>query len=97
MTKNTVSFHTYLYTVFMYFVYVLLCKNQSLYTGITTDPHRRFKEHKAGKGGAYTRSHTPIKIVYLEKAESKSAALRREMEIKNWKRKEKLLRLSISV
>lgn len=80
----------------MYFVYVLLCKDRSLYTGITTDPRRRFNEHVEGKGGAYTRSHPPIKIVYLEKAESKSTALRREMEIKQWERKEKLQRLSIS-
>lgn len=79
----------------MYFVYVLLCIDHSLYTGITTDPHRRFNEHKNGKGGAYTRSHPPVKIVYLEKVESKSTALRREMEIKQWDRKEKLQRLGI--
>jgi len=80
----------------MYYVYVLLCKDRSLYTGITTDPTRRLKEHKAGKGGAYTRSHPPIKIVHLEKAESKSIALKRELEIKSWKKKEKLRRLGIT-
>jgi len=80
----------------MYYVYVLLCKDNSLYTGITTDPTRRLKEHEVGKGGAYTRSHPPIKIVHLEKAGSKSNALKRELEIKSWKRKEKLRRLNIT-
>jgi putative endonuclease len=74
----------------MYYVYILRCKDKSLYTGITTDVRRRFKEHRAGTGGHYTRSHKPEKIVYVEKAATRSAALKREAEIKKWPREKKL-------
>ncbi len=57
---------------------------------ITTDVERRFKEHQAGKGGHYTRSHKPVKIVYTEKAKDRSSALKREAEIKRWPRAQKL-------
>ena len=50
-----------------WFVYILLCLDNSLYTGIAKDPAKRFREHVAGKGGAYTRNHKPIRIVYTEK------------------------------
>ena len=66
----------------MYFVYILQCADKSLYTGITTDVARRFLEHKQGKGGHYTRSHMVKKIVYTEKAKTRSQALKREAEIK---------------
>ena len=78
----------------MWFVYILLCKDMSLYTGISTDPDRRFLEHVSQKGGHYTRAHPPIKRVYLEKIATKSAALKREHEIKSWSRQKKLLFLS---
>lgn len=74
----------------MYFIYILKCKDGSLYTGITTDVKRRFAEHKAGKGGAYTRSHHPSKIVYTEKKKNRSGASRREIEIKKLDRAKKL-------
>lgn len=74
----------------MYFVYILLCHGGNLYTGIARDPEKRFLEHVAGKGGAYTRSHKPIRIVYIEKKRTRSAALKREAEIKRWPRKKKL-------
>ncbi|MDP1688914.1 MAG: GIY-YIG nuclease family protein [bacterium] len=74
----------------MYFVYIILCTDKSLYTGITTDLKRRFNEHKNKKGGAYTRAHKVEKIVYSEKLETRSKALKREAEIKNWKRQNKL-------
>ncbi len=74
----------------MYFVYILRCKGGSLYTGIARDPKKRFREHITGKGGAYTRSHKPIRIVYTEKASSYSTALRREHEIKRWPRQKKV-------
>ena len=51
---------------------------------------KRFLEHIAGRGGAYTRSHPPLRIIYKEQAESKSSALRREAEIKHWNRGEKI-------
>ena len=74
-----------------YFVYILLCKDKSLYTGITTDVTRRFEEHKSGKGGNYTRSHVPQKIVFTEDCHTRSTALKREAEIKKWKREKKEL------
>ena len=74
----------------MYFVYLLQCCDKSIYTGITTDVQRRFREHKAGKGGAYTSSHPVTKIIYTEKYKTRSKALKREAEIKSWPRKKKI-------
>jgi len=86
-----------LYTMNMYFVYVLLCADTSLYTGITTNPQRRFKQHQVGKGGAYTRSHKPVKILYVENSHSRSSALIREAIIKSWSREEKIKNLRLSI
>ena len=74
----------------MYFVYILECKDGTLYTGITTDVSRRFEEHKAGKGGNYTRTHKPVKILYTEKQPDRGSALKREAEIKKWPRERKV-------
>ena len=74
----------------MYYVYMLKCGDGSLYTGITTDPERRLALHRAGKGAKYTRSHLPVELVYLESAEDKSAALKRELAIKALPRPKKL-------
>ncbi len=74
----------------MYFVYLLLCKDGSIYTGMTTDVERRFAEHKAGKGGHYTRAKKVKRLLYQEKQLNRSSALRREAEIKRWNRKKKL-------
>jgi len=73
-----------------YVVYIMKCADGSLYTGITTDLKRRFREHKDGRGGAYTHSHRVIKIVYTEPCQTKSRALKREAEIKGWRRDKKL-------
>ncbi len=74
----------------MYFVYILKCSDGSLYTGITTDLKRRLSEHKSGAGGHYTRAKKVVKIVYTEKRRNRSSALKREAEIKSWKREKKL-------
>ena len=66
------------------------CADGSLYTGWTTDPERRVKEHNAGRGALYTRWRGPVSLRYLEEAESRSAAQRRENEIKKLTRKKKL-------
>ena len=63
-------------------VYIILCADGSLYTGITTDVERRFNEHAAGKGARYFRGHTPSKVVYLECGHDRSSASRREVAIK---------------
>lgn len=72
-----------------YFVYILLCKDKTLYTGITTDVNRRFIEHKNGKGGSYTRSHGALKIVYQERKKNRSTASKRESQIKKLSRRQK--------
>ncbi len=74
----------------MYFVYILECKDGSIYTGITTDVERRFAEHKNGKGGHYTSSRKAKKLLYSEKQKDRSHALKREAEIKRWTREKKL-------
>lgn len=74
----------------MWYIYILTCKDGSLYTGITTDVSRRFNEHKNKTGGHYTRSHPVKSIAYTEKAKTQSKALKREYQIKNLKREEKL-------
>ena len=74
----------------MYFLYLLLCDDKSIYTGITTDVKRRFGEHKSGEGGHFTRSRKVVKILYTEEHASRSSALKREAEIKSWPRGKKL-------
>jgi putative endonuclease len=63
-------------------VYLARCGDGTLYTGITTDPHRRLAEHNAGMGAAYTRSRLPVALVYWEVVLDRSSALRREHAIK---------------
>ena len=74
----------------MYFVYLLECADKSLYTGITTDLKRRLAEHKKGEGGHYTNSRGIVKVVHAEEYPDRSAALKREAEIKSWRRFKKL-------
>ena len=74
----------------MYYVYILECEDGTLYTGITTDLERRLEEHKAGKGGAYTRAHKVKRIVYSEESLNRSNASKRESKIKNMSKDEKL-------
>jgi putative endonuclease len=66
----------------MWFVYLVRCTDRSLYTGVTTDVQRRIIEHNEGRGARYTRSRGPVALVYLETVADRSAALRREHEIK---------------
>ncbi|MBI4134733.1 MAG: GIY-YIG nuclease family protein [Candidatus Sungbacteria bacterium] len=74
----------------MWFLYLILCKDKSIYTGITTNLKLRFEKHRAGKGGRYTRAHMPVKLLYSEKFKTRSEALKREAQIKRLKRKQKL-------
>ena len=74
----------------MYYVYLLQCSDGTIYTGITTDVERRFQEHKNGKGGHYTSSRKAVKLLYTEKQKNRSNALKREAEIKGWRREKKL-------
>jgi len=63
-------------------VYMLLCSDESLYTGITTDVKRRFAQHAAGTGAKYFRGRTPLALVYLETGHDRSSAGCRELAIK---------------
>ena len=72
-----------------HYVYVLECADGSLYTGYTTDGERRVAEHDAGEGAKYTRGRTPVELVHVESFESKSAAMSREYEIKQFSRRKK--------
>lgn len=74
----------------MYFVYIIECKDKSLYTGITNDLNRRFNQHKNGTGGHYTSSKEVVRIVYTEQHPNRSSALKREAQIKGWRREKKL-------
>lgn len=74
----------------MYFVYILQCIDQSLYTGITNDLEKKFEAHTTGKGSKYTRGHKPLKVVYTEEFPDKSTALKRELEIKSLSKSAKI-------
>jgi putative endonuclease len=74
----------------MYFVYILLCADKSLYTGITTNVARRFNEHAKGTGSKSVRAKRAVKIVYTERKLNRSTASRREAAIKKLSRQEKL-------
>ncbi len=69
-----------------WFVYILRCSDNSLYTGITTDLERRLKQHNEGSTGArYTRARRPVALAYVETASDRSEAQRREAAIKRLK------------
>ncbi len=74
----------------MNYVYILLCSDNTLYTGWTNNLEKRIKIHSLGKGAKYTKSRLPVKLLYHEIYESKSAALKREAEIKKMSRAKKL-------
>jgi putative endonuclease len=66
-----------------WYTYIVLCRDNSLYTGVTTDPERRLAEHNSAGGGCrYTRIRKPVRLVYVEEHSDRSAACRREFEIK---------------
>ena len=70
-------------------VYIILCSDDSLYTGITTDIKRRFEQHRRGSGAKYFRGRTPARVVYLESEHCRSSASCREAEIKKLSRRAK--------
>jgi len=72
-----------------HFVYVLRCRDDTFYTGYTTDVERRVREHDAGEGARYTRGRAPVELVHVEGFDSKSAAMSREYELKQFRRERK--------
>lgn len=71
------------------YTYMVECNDGTYYTGWTTDVHKRVKVHNAKKGAKYTRSRTPVKLVYWEQWETKQQAMQREARIKRLSRREK--------
>ena len=72
-----------------YYVYVLVCENGTFYTGYTRNVAARFKLHKKGKGAKYVKTHPPKKVVYVEKFETRSDAMKKEQQIKHLTHAEK--------
>ncbi len=71
------------------YCYILECVDGTYYTGWTTDPERRVKQHNKGIGARYTKTRRPVKLVYLEEQPDKITALKRELVIKKLKRAQK--------
>lgn len=80
----------FIYKINMYYVYILLTENNTLYCGYTDNVERRFQAHIAGKGAKYTRANKPVKVVYQKKFETKSEALKEEARIKKLSHHKKL-------
>lgn len=74
-----------------YYVYILRCNNDSLYTGWTTNLKKRYDAHIQGKGARYTKAHPPIACVYYESLMDKCSAMKREYEIKQRTKQQKEL------
>jgi len=75
----------------LYYVYILRCRDETLYCGIATNVKRRVEEHLNGRNGAkYTAGRRPVVLIYAELCVNKSLALKKEIEIKSWSRKKKL-------
>jgi len=72
-----------------FFCYILECADKTFYTGWTTDPPRREKQHNAGRGAKYTRMKRPVKLVYVEELSSRNEAMKRERAIKKMTREQK--------
>ena len=72
-----------------YYVYILLCKDGSYYTGYARDMKSRLEQHRKGQGARYTRMHKPERVVYVEEFSSRSRAMERERRIKKLSHRQK--------
>jgi putative endonuclease len=79
----------------MFFIYVLLCSDGSLYTGYTNDVEKRVLTHQQGLGSKYVRAHLPCTLLYSESFATKSEAMKREQCIKSWDRAKKIRELGL--
>jgi len=73
----------------LWYLYMIRCKGDMLYTGITTDVSRRFSEHQAGKGAKFLRGKSPLELVYQQEVGTRSEALKLEINIKKLSKAEK--------
>lgn len=72
-----------------YYVYMLLCSDQTFYTGTSNNVQKRVATHNSGKGAKYTKVRRPVRLMYTEKLANKSEALKREIAIKKLTRRQK--------
>jgi predicted GIY-YIG superfamily endonuclease len=72
-----------------WYLYILKCRDNTLYTGITNDLPRRLVQHNSGKASRYTRSRLPVSLVHQEPCQGRSSALKKEYRMKSLSRKEK--------
>lgn len=79
-----------------YYTYIVACSDGTLYTGYTNDLINRVYTHNSGKGAKYTRSRLPVTLVYHEEYDTKSEAMKREYQIKQLTRQQKLYLISKS-
>ncbi|MBO0387466.1 GIY-YIG nuclease family protein [Burkholderia multivorans] len=73
-----------------HYIYIVRCKDDTLYTGYTNNVQARIEKHNAGKGAKYTKTRRPVVLLYQEGYETKSEAMKREYEIKTFTRTQKL-------
>jgi putative endonuclease len=73
-----------------FYVYILLCRDGSFYTGYTKNLDERTRLHESGKGARYTRMHKPKRVAYVELFDSRAKAMKREKEIKKMSHQQKL-------
>jgi len=73
----------------VFFCYILECADGSYYTGWSTDPERRLRQHNAGHGARYTRSRRPVRLAYVEEQPDRRTAMKRELAIKALPREKK--------
>lgn len=81
----------------MYYLYILKCSDDSLYTGITNNLKLRFQNHLNGTGSKYVRTRLPFKHIYTEKYKNRSEAAKREAQIKRWSRNKKIEILKLGI
>lgn len=74
----------------MWHVYIVRCADGTLYTGVTTNPDARIEKHNSGAGAKYTRTRTPVELVFLEGASDRGTAQRREYQLKKLNARQKL-------
>ena len=73
-----------------WWVYMIACRGEKIYTGTARDPEARFRAHSAGKGAAFTRANPPLKLLRCERYPSRQAACRAEVALKKLPREKKL-------
>jgi len=79
-----------------WFVYIIECRDHTLYTGISNNVKRRYANHCAGRGARYTRSHPPLALRYIEKCKDRKTAMKREIAVKRLSRIKKLALIEAS-